>query len=55
LARLAFKRRNSAVDMAAASLLEHRKVNLHHRIAVADEAGQNDAVVEFGNVVTVET
>ena len=44
-----------AVDMAAASVLEHRKVNLGHRIDVEDEAGQVLDTVNFGDVVTIET
>ena len=43
-----------AVDMTAASVLEHRKVNLHHRIEVADEFGQVQHVVEFGDVIHIE-
>ena len=44
-----------AVDMAAASVLEHRKVNLHHRIDIEDGAGQVLHTVEFGDVVAIET
>jgi hypothetical protein len=44
-----------AVDMAAASVLEHRKVNLHHRIEVEDEAGQVLEAVKFGDAVAIET
>jgi hypothetical protein len=43
-----------ALDMSAASILEHRKVNLHHRIEVGDDTGQIVLTVEFGDVVTVE-
>lgn len=43
-----------AIDMSAASVLEHHKINLHHRIEVADEAGQTVLTVEFGDVVSVE-
>jgi hypothetical protein len=44
-----------ALDMSAASVLEHRKINLHHRIEVADETGEVVLRVEFGDVVTVES
>jgi hypothetical protein len=44
-----------AVDMAAASVLEHRKVNLRHRIDVEDEAGQVLDTVNFGDVIAIET
>jgi hypothetical protein len=43
-----------AVDMTAASVLERRKINLHHRIEVADESGQVRHVVEFGDVIRIE-
>jgi hypothetical protein len=44
-----------ALDMSAASIREHRKLNLHHRIEVADESGEIAFNVEFGDVVTIET
>jgi hypothetical protein len=44
-----------ALDMTAASVLEQRKINLHHRIEVADEQGQTVITVEFGDVVKIET
>jgi hypothetical protein len=44
-----------AVDMSAASILEHRKINLHHRIEMADESGEILATVEFGDVISVES
>lgn len=44
-----------ALDMTAASVLEQRKINLHHRIEVADETGQTALTVEFGDVVTIES
>ena len=44
-----------AVDMAAASLLEHRKLNLHHRIDLEDEAGTILLTVAFGDAVAIET
>ena len=44
-----------AVDMAAASLQEHRKLNLHHRIDVEDEAGKVLLTVAFGDAVAIET
>jgi hypothetical protein len=47
--------RKYAADMSAASVLEHGKLNLHHRIEVTDEAGQPVATVEFGDVVTIES
>jgi hypothetical protein len=44
-----------ALDMSAASVLEHRKLNLHHRIEVADETGRLVLTVKFGDVLSVET
>lgn len=44
-----------AVVMSAASILEHRRLNLHHRIEIADEHGEILQIVEFGDVVTVES
>jgi hypothetical protein len=43
-----------ALDMSAASILEHRKINLHHRIEVADGSRQHVLTVKFGDVVTIE-
>lgn len=43
-----------ALDMSAASVLEQRKINLHHRIEVTDETAQHVLTVEFGDVLTVE-
>ena len=43
----------AAVDMAAVSVVEHRKVNLHHRIEVADKTGKILFNVEFGEVLTI--
>ncbi len=43
-----------ALDMTAASVLEQHKINLHHRIEVTNEAGQDVLTVEFGDVITVE-
>lgn len=43
-----------ALDMSAASILEHHRVNLRHSIQVANEAGRIVSVVEFGDVITVE-
>ena len=43
-----------ALDMSAASVLEHRKINLLHRIEVADQSGEIAFKVEFGNLITVE-
>ena len=43
-----------ARDMTAASVLEHSRINLHHRIEVADEAGAIVLKVEFGDVVAIE-
>jgi hypothetical protein len=43
------------LEMAAVSIAEHRRVNLHHRIEVADEAGRVVLTVEFGDVLTVIT
>jgi hypothetical protein len=47
--------RKYALDMTAASVLEQGKVNLHHRIEVADGAGQIVLTVEFGEVLTIES
>jgi hypothetical protein len=44
-----------AVDMSAASVLEHRKLNLHHKIEVADQNGDIVEIVEFGDVLTVQS
>ena len=44
-----------ALDMSAASVLEQRKINLHHRIEVADDKGQTVLTVEFGDVVRIES
>ncbi len=43
-----------ALDMTAASVLEQRKINLHHRIEVAGEAGDILLTVEFGDVLEIE-
>ena len=43
-----------ALDMSAASVLEHQKISLDHSIEVADEGGQRLLTVRFGYVVTVE-
>jgi hypothetical protein len=43
-----------ALDMSAASVLEHHKLNLHHRIEIANSSGEILATVEFGDVVKVE-
>jgi hypothetical protein len=43
-----------AVDMSAASILEHRKLNLDHRIIVADAEGKELLTVKFGDVLTVQ-
>ena len=42
-----------ALDMSAASVLEHGRINLRHRIEVADASGKTVSTVEFGDVVTV--
>jgi hypothetical protein len=47
--------RKFALDMAAVSVAEHQHLNLHHRIEVVDEAGKSVMVVEFGDVVAVES
>ena len=44
-----------ARSMTAASVLERGKINLHHRIEVADENGSVVLTVEFGEVVTIES
>lgn len=43
-----------ALDMAAASVLEQGKINLHHQIEVADENGRRVLIVEFKDVVKIE-
>jgi hypothetical protein len=44
-----------AVDMAAASALEHRKINLHHCIQVEDETGRVLHTILFGDAIAIET
>jgi hypothetical protein len=44
-----------ALDMSAASVLEHRRLNLHHRIDVVDDERRPVLTVEFGDVVTIES
>jgi hypothetical protein len=44
-----------ALDMTAASVLERRKINLHHQIEVADERGERVLIVEFGDVARIES
>ena len=44
-----------AIEMAAVSVADHQHLNLHHRIEVADEIGSTVIVVEFGDVVRVES
>jgi hypothetical protein len=44
-----------AADMAAASVLEQRKINLSHQIEVTDEAGHVALTVDFGDVVRIES
>jgi hypothetical protein len=41
--------------MAAASVLERRKINLHHSIEVEDETGQVLHTILFGDAITIET
>ena len=43
-----------ALDMSAASVVEERKLNLHHRIEVADSDRRIVFAVEFGDVVKIE-
>jgi hypothetical protein len=43
-----------ALEMTAVSVKETRKINLHHRIEVADEAGAILCAVEFGDVLRIE-
>ena len=43
-----------AIDMAAASVLENHRINLHHRIEIADETGEVVLTVEFGDVLSIE-
>ena len=42
-----------ARNMTSVSVLEHGRVNLHHRIEVADHAGAVVATVEFGDAVAI--
>ena len=44
-----------ALDMAAASVRERGKLDLHHRIEVTDDLGEHLLTVKFGDVVTVES
>ena len=43
-----------AIDMIAASVTEQRKLNLKHRIEVADAAGEILMNVEFGEAIRIE-
>ena len=43
-----------AVDMAAASIQEQHKLNLDHRIEIADHTGALLDTVHFRNVLTLE-
>ena len=43
-----------AIDMAAASIVEHHKLNGTHRIEVADQSGEIVCAVRFGDVVKIE-
>lgn len=45
--------RHLAVDMAAASVKEHRVLNLNHLIEVADHRGNTLFVVKFGAAVKI--
>ncbi len=47
--------RKIAIEMAALSVAEHQHLDLHHRIEVADETGSILIVVEFGDVVRIES
>lgn len=42
-----------AIDMAATAVLEQRKLDLHHRIEVADAAGTILHTTEFRDVLVV--
>jgi hypothetical protein len=44
-----------AVDMAAVSVAEQRKLILYHRIELADEAGEILQTVQFADVITVQS
>lgn len=44
-----------AVHMSAVSVVEERKLTLHHHIRVADERGETLFKVTFGDVISVET
>lgn len=43
-----------AREMTALNVVEHGRINRHHPIEVADEAGQVVHTVEFGSAVTHE-
>ena len=43
-----------ALSMAAASIVESRKLDQRHRIEVANEAGEVIHRVSFGDVITVK-
>ena len=42
-----------AVDMAAASVTEHHRIILNHRIEIANRDGRLLDVVKFGDAVTI--
>lgn len=44
-----------ALDMSAVSIRERAKLNLHHRIEVANDAGEIVLTVEFGDVVAIQS
>ena len=43
-----------ARDLAAASVIDHGRINLSHRIEIADESGQTLLTVTFGDAVRIE-
>jgi len=43
-----------ARDMAAASVIDHGRIDMRHRIEVADESRQTLLTVTFGDVVRIE-
>lgn len=45
----------AALHLCAASILEHRKIDLNHRIEVADEWNHLLFAVAFGDVVAVQS
>jgi len=46
--------RKYAREMAAASILDHGRINLQHRIEVVDEVRETAFIVEYKDVVEIK-